>query len=342
MPLQPCVMEPDSQVLTSLFSSYPNSWPAPPPMAIPQIPSSNTAYPSSTGVSIESYAKPPLSGAPTFTSEPQEMPMQPSSMPPLPMTVTTLDHQHPQHHQQQPPQQTQQLPPPPPPPQSIHQTQALPQLPQPQLSQQHQPLHGRQIPPPLRTQYGYGNGTSGPPPLSVLTAPAPDTSVSIPRYIDSNPRPLKSPRTFGHEAIHSAGSLHEAASAEYRYGSSYSGMNNSTAELSPHASHPPNYTSAAQEPVNAGQPPASNNGQSARDFYPPAPAWTSTAGETVPAVSYPQAAARPYAYPDQFKAEYSATKTEAHLPPLPAQTSTGFPSPRGSFDAVHQYSWNAT
>jgi hypothetical protein len=58
----------------------------------------------------------------------------------------------------------------------------------------------------------------------------------------------------------------------------------------------------------------------------------------VPTMSYPSTEARTYGYPDQYKTGFSANKNETHLPPpTAAQASAGFPSPRGNFDAVHQY-----
>ncbi|KAG7288866.1 hypothetical protein NEMBOFW57_005225 [Staphylotrichum longicolle] len=125
----------------------------------------------------------PLSGAPAFTAEPQEMPMQPTSMGPsvqLPLSASHDPHHqhHPHHHQ----------------------------------TQQQQP--------PIRTQFA--TYTSAPPHHLSLSAPtgtaSADNSLAVPRYIgDTNPRPSKSPRHASHQSITSSIS-NDTASGEYRYG----------------------------------------------------------------------------------------------------------------------------
>jgi len=200
-----------------------------------------SAYPTST-LPPDPYQKLPLSGAPSFTAEPQEMPaLQQTSMPSVQLSLVSQDHQ---------------------------QSQAPP--------------------PPIRTQFA--TYSSAPPPHLSLSAPsAADNSLNVPRYVDSNPRPSKSPRHASHQSVHSAGSISaDTASGEYRYGPStgYAG----SSELSPGSAPPP---SSAQAPY--GSAPADNGGSASagsgnaasagpagppRDYFPPSQSWTTTAGET--------------------------------------------------------------
>lgn len=247
---------------------------------MPHNPGSAT-YPT-TSIPPDPYPKMPLSGAPSFTAEPQEMPIQQTSMPSVQLSLVAQDQQQ----------------------------------------------------PPIRTQYAtYVQGTSAPPHLSLSTTA--DNSLSVPRYVDSNPRPSKSPRHASHQSVASSIS-NETASGEYRYGPPpvYA-----TSEMSPQSQHPPAqgapaaYGTPTQD--NASAPPSATapNAPPPRDYFPPSQSWTTTAGEAPPPnVSYtnggaPGGADRPYAFPN--------VKAEPHpAPPGPPQQQT-------QYGSVGHYAWNA-
>jgi hypothetical protein len=66
-------------------------------------------------------------------------------------------------------------------------------------------------------RYAYATQPGGPAPLATS-----DAALSVPRYVDSNPRPTKSPRTMAaHDSVHSAGAVSNDSPSEYRYTSSY-------------------------------------------------------------------------------------------------------------------------
>ncbi len=98
----------------------------------------------------------------------------------------------------------------------------------------------------IRTQYAsYVQGSSAPAPqLSMPTAS--DNGLSVPRYVDNNPRPSKSPRHATHDSVHSGASLATSneTPGEYRYGPTpYMGVGGSSdlnAQQHPHtAQHSP-------------------------------------------------------------------------------------------------------
>ncbi|KAL2160682.1 hypothetical protein VTH06DRAFT_1370 [Thermothelomyces fergusii] len=164
-------------------NTYPTTWNPPPQVSMPHTPGSAT-YPTST-MPPDPYPKMPLSGAPAFTAEPQEMPMQPSSMGPsvqLPLSASHDPHQHQAQHHPHP------------------------------HAQQQQPTQ-----PPMRTQFA--TYTSAPPNHLSLSSTAgggsttsPDSSLAVPRYIgDTNPRPSKSPRHASHQSVASSISNETAA-----------------------------------------------------------------------------------------------------------------------------------
>ena len=256
---------------------------------MPHTPGSAT-YPTST-LPPDPYPKMPLSGAPTFTAEPQEMPMQPSSMGPsvqLPLSASHDPHHqhHPHHHQ---PQQQQ---------------------------------------PPIRTQFA--TYTSAPPHHLSLSAPtgtaSPDNSLAVPRYIgDTNPRPSKSPRHASHQSITSSIS-NDTAPGEYRYGPApthhhqgggagtgsggYPAGGDVVSPQSGHPSLPPppgpqsqvgqqgGYAQDSTGGAGGAQPtgPAGAAGGQAppRDYFPSSQGWTTTAGEAGAAAA---GGDRPYGYP---------------------------------------------
>ncbi|KAH6626204.1 hypothetical protein B0J18DRAFT_443768 [Chaetomium sp. MPI-SDFR-AT-0129] len=301
---------PQSPMQQMRSNSYPTTWNPPSQVSMPHAPASAT-YPSSSMAS-DPYPKMPLSGAAGFTAEPQEMPMQPTSMGPsvpLPLSASHDPHQqhhgHPHAHQQPPPQ------------------------------------------PPLRTQFN--SYTSGPPHhlslSSTTNATSPDNSLAVPRYIgDTNPRPSKSPRHASHQSVTSA-LTNETASGEYRYGpapthqtapTSYPAPDSHSPQNAHHPALPPPPTQGAGStgqsqgqpqqqapggpyshdtgaPQAPGAGPAGPSAASAsqqqqqqqhsappRDYYPGSQAWTTTAGAPSAgsgAEGPVGGADRPYGYP---------------------------------------------
>ena len=265
---------------------------------MPHTPGSAT-YPTST-LPPDPYPKMPLSGAPTFTAEPQELPMQPTSLGPsvqLPLTAHDPHHahhtQHHAHHHHHPSQ--------PPPPQ-----------------------------PPIRTQFATYT-SAAPHHLSLSsagTATSPDNSLAVPRYIgDTNPRPSKSPRHASHQSITSSLST-DTAPGEYRYGpapthggqgqqqqpspntttpttantntSAYAAATGSPQQQGGHATLPPPI-SQQQQPSQGSYAPEGGSGQAGnaqtgatagRDYYPASQGWSTGAGGEGAA-----GGDRPYGYP---------------------------------------------
>ncbi|KAL8305281.1 hypothetical protein RB600_008252 [Gaeumannomyces tritici] len=304
--------------MTMRSNSYPASWNP------THVPHGQGAYPATTMSAADSYPhKLPLSGANSFTTEPQDMGQQ-TSVPAMQLSLAAPDHQQ----------------------------------------------------PPIRTQYAYvPSGTSAPPQLSISTTA---DNLSVPRYVDSNPRPAKSPRHGSHQSIGSV--AHTEPSPEYRYGppAPYGSVSSNGADISPHTQHPPtpysqagvggtgsgagtpslpHVSSAAggqASTVSAGphSGPGSNPtsasavNQTNRDYFPPTTSWTTTAGEAPATVSYANGdSSRPYAYPDYkpgpspgiLKTE-SQSQAQHAAPPPPPYSATA----RGSFDGMNHYSWNAT
>ena len=242
-------------------------------------------YPATT-MAAEAYQKIPLSGAASFTAEPQELPLHPTSMPSKQLSLLTNDH---------------------------------PQ-------------------PPIRTQYAYVHGTSAPPPPQLSLPTVADSGLSVPRYVDNNPRPAKSPRHANHQSVHSSGSISNTdASNEYRYGPPYAGVNNhnSSTDISPQQPSQAPYGGAPQD----SQPQLSASSAShappapARDYFPSAASWTTTAGEA-PVPTYSTGDSRPYAIPDHYKTGPGGKSEQASV--------AGYAAGRGSFDGMSHYSWNAT
>jgi len=241
-------------------NSYPTSWNPQSQVSMPH--SATTPYPPSS-LSSDPYApqqqqppKMPLSGAPTFTAEPQDL--QQTSMPSVQLSLVSSDHSH------------------------------------------------TQPPPPIRTQFATYNTSSAPTHLSLSATT--DSSLNVPRYVDSNPRPSKSPR---HASNNSAGSLSaDTATGEYRYGPPSYVTGPASAELSPHSAAPQggsSYPPPGPQSAQGGEahPPVSSAPQSAgaqgppRDYFPSSQSWTTTAGEQQGGQGYGSATGgeRPYAYP---------------------------------------------
>ncbi|EHA48692.1 hypothetical protein MCOR27_005592 [Pyricularia oryzae] len=206
--------------------------------------------------------------------------------------------------------------------------------------------------PPIRTQYAYVPSGSAPPPqLSIQTTST--DGLSVPRYVDSNPRPTKSPRHASHQSVGSI--TNTESSPEYRYGppAPY-GMHSAGTDISPHSQQPPTPYGAAP-PVSSGPsmaqstssagvnsvytpttgpPSASAHGDSnpqsstamnppPRDYFPSSSSWTTTAGETPSSTSYTNGsdASRPYVYSDYNKVggqAHSSVKSETHTQPQPS------------------------
>ncbi|ROT43189.1 NDT80/PhoG like DNA-binding family protein [Sodiomyces alkalinus F11] len=184
----------------------------------------------------------------------------------------------------------------------------------------------RQPQPVARTSYSYAQSTTGPPPLSLSTTT--DAAASIPRYVDTNPRPTKSPRHGSHPSINSTSSMgNNDGSSEYRYSSSYPPVNQNTSEMPV-----PNYGTDAPSGTNPTPP---------REYYAPATGWTTSAGEPTSTMAYANES-RSYTSPGQYKS--STAVAPAKSEPLGATTgpSAVYNGPqRGSFDAMNHYSWHA-
>lgn len=202
--------------------------------------------------------------------------------------------------------------------------------------------------PPIRTQFAsYVQGTSAPPHLSLSTTA---DNLNVPRYVDNNPRPSKSPRHASHQSVTSSIS-NDTAPGEYRYGPPQSAY--STSEMSPQSQHPPGgqppppqYGTPSQE-NNTSAPPSATapNAPPPRDYFPSSQSWTTTAGEpSSSSVSYPNGGSdRPYAFPsgkpEPHPQSHQSHQSHPHPPP-PGQHSAG--GPGGVYGGVGHYAWNAT
>ncbi|KAF3348218.1 hypothetical protein VD0002_g7811 [Verticillium dahliae] len=179
-----------------------------------------------------------------------------------------------------------------------------------------------------RASFSYGHSTTAPPPLSIPTSA--DAALNIPRYVDSNHRPTKSPRHASHQSVQSGSSIANTdPSAEYRYSSSYVPLHGGNAGELPAPGYGADSTS-----IPHSAPP--------RDYYPPSTTWTTTAGEANATVAYTSSDNRSYSSPGQYKSNAPAVpvKNEQGAPP-PGSGAVYNGPPRGSFDAMNHYSWHA-
>ncbi|KAK4127806.1 p53-like transcription factor [Parathielavia appendiculata] len=298
-------------------NSYPTTWNPTPQVSMPHTTGAAT-YPTST-MPPDPYPKMPLSGAPTFTAEPQDMPLQPTSMGssvPLPLASPHDPHQH--HHAQQP---------------------------QPPIRTQYATYTSA---PPHHLSLSTTTGAAG--------GPSPDTSnLAVPRYIGDagNPRPSKSPRHASHQSVASSIS-NDTASGEYRYGpppsqpqqqhqqaphgGPYSAGASEVSPQSQHPSLPPLQDQAAngaasQPGIGVGSG-GGGGGQasSGRDYYTttgPAPGgWGPAPGDHGAAGAPGQGGDRPYGYPAGAAAGAAAggasVKTEPHAAAGGSAPGTGY------------------
>lgn len=173
---------------------------------------------------------------------------------------------------------------------------------------------------PLGSQYTYA-----PPrhlPLGATSQPGPDSTVSIPRFVDDG-RPSKAPRTGGHQTVHGSNPLPTGeAPGEYRYGA-YTPVSNGAGEVNP-PSYVPETTTSHSAP--------------SRELYQSPSTWTTSAGESTSTVAYAAPDGRPYAY-DQYK-----DRPSSGGPQIKAGGQGSHPEPyngahRGSFDGLSNYSW---
>ncbi|KAL2760520.1 hypothetical protein ACRALDRAFT_2095996 [Sodiomyces alcalophilus JCM 7366] len=184
-----------------------------------------------------------------------------------------------------------------------------------------------------RTPYSYAPSTTGPPPLS-MSATADAAAVNVPRYVDTNPRPTKSPRHGSHPSITSTASSmgnNNDGSSEYRYSSSYPPVNHQN----PGEMAVPNYTTTDAAP--------GTNPAPSREYYAPSAGWTTTAGETSSTAAY---ANESRSYPPPSPGQFKGSTVAAPVKNEPLATSTGssaaYSGPqRGSFDPMNHYSWHA-
>ncbi|KAK3327269.1 putative heterokaryon incompatibility protein [Cercophora scortea] len=223
------------------------------------------------------------------------------------------------------------------------------------VAQEQQQQQQQQQQPPIRTQYAsYVQGTSAPPHLSLSTTA--DSSLNVPRYVDSNPRPSKSPRHASHQSVHSTSSIsNDTASNEYRYGPpSYGGVNSNSSEISPQSQHPPSatYGTPSQDNTSAPSSASANPPAPPRDYFPSSQSWTTTAGESS-APAYTNGGDRPYAYPSikseaphshqqhhQQQQQHSQQQQQQQHSQQPPPHSGAAPS--GVYGGVGHYAWNAT
>ncbi|KAI1262480.1 NDT80/PhoG like DNA-binding family protein [Xylariaceae sp. FL1019] len=184
--------------------------------------------------------------------------------------------------------------------------------------------------PPIRTQYAYVPGTTAPSQISVpsttlgsATGGTDHSALSVPRYVDSNPRPTKSPR-HGHTS-----SITNDATSEYRYG-----------PPTTYDNPPPAYGASTTESTSGSSAIAGTgtpHSAPPRDYYPPTPSWTTTAGEhstsTVHAYHNGQTGGdnRPYTFADQYKTGH-AMPVKSEQPHAPVSYAP----------AVSHYSWSPT
>jgi hypothetical protein len=263
-------------------SSYPTAWSPSGQVPMTHIPASGPAYPATT-LSADPYQKMPLSEAPSFTTDPQDVSLQQSAAPSVQLSLPAQDHHH----------------------------------------------------APIRTQYAaYVHGTSASPQLSITTTA--DNGLGVPRYVDNNPRPSKSPRRTSHQSVQSTGSIsNDAASNEYRYGPPYGTLGSNASEMNPQTQHPPAYGAPAPESNSA--PPSATTAAHQRDFFPPPQTWTTTAGEpAAPGATYTNGGTRSYAFPDHYKTGHGGTKPD--LPHLSHHSASGiYPGHQ-----ITPYQWSAT
>ncbi|PHH49588.1 Transcription factor vib-1 [Ceratocystis fimbriata CBS 114723] len=164
---------------------------------------------------------------------------------------------------------------------------------------------------PIRTQYAYAPSTTGTSQLSA--AAVADSSLSVPRYVDGNPRPSKSPRNSYPSGSITTPSEH---ASEYRYGSSYHDitLNTNTGDF------------------NSGDSSTPNSAPS-RDYYPPASTWTSSSESSAPSSAYAS---------DGRSYSFDAYKTgSATVPPPPPAKGPVPSSTAAPLYSSSNYSWNS-
>lgn len=185
------------------------------------------------------------------------------------------------------------------------------------------PLVSNEHPSEIRTQYAYVPGTRAPSPMAASTPSlgSADHRLRVPRYMDSNSRPTKSPRHPNNpQSVQSSSTTTttSTASPEYRYGPPYVPVNSNSSE---------SYSAENSSSNHAhSQPPA-------RDYYPPSSSWTTTAGEPAASVSsYHSSESRPYSLSEAYKTGHA-------VPPV----RTEQPSAPGAYaSTLNHYSWSPT
>ncbi|KAH8198222.1 hypothetical protein TruAng_007606 [Truncatella angustata] len=256
--------------VTMRSNSYP-TWNHSGQHPVSQMPQSATAAYAPTSLSAESYQKLPISGNQTYTTEPQDLPLQ-ATMPPVQVSMVANEQQ-----------------------------------------------------PAIRTQYAYIQNTTAPPQLSIpatAMSSGSDNSLNVPRYVDNNARPSKSPRHGNHPSVHSTSSLTNNDGSEYRYGSSYVGVNHN---------NPSDMTSSSYGAGDSGSAAGHQHPQPpSREYYPPATTWASESTPTVQ--TYHNTDSRPYTYSDQYKTGHA-------MPPLKTEHAQTQASYGGS---LGHYNWSPT
>ncbi|KAB5563364.1 NDT80/PhoG like DNA-binding family protein [Coniochaeta sp. 2T2.1] len=289
-------------------NTYPQSWNGPNQMPLSHIPSSGPAYPASS-LPADPYHKVPLSGAPSYSTEPQDMPLQ-TTMPSVQLTLAAQD-----QHQQQPPIRTQYATyvqgSSAPAPQLSLSTTADSSLSVPRYMDHasnrpiksprhasHQSVHstGSSVPSdPTSSEYRYGPGAYG--------------------GVSSTPTEISPQGT--HPAPGSYGAASGGAAQQQQQHQQESG------------SAPSSATTAAPPP---------------RDYFPSAQSWTTTAGEAPSSsVSYTNGEHNRYAYPYQEKSGggHAKTDTPHHHQGQHQHQQQGQAAQQGYGGQVH-YQWNTT
>ncbi|KAI1330155.1 NDT80/PhoG like DNA-binding family protein [Xylariaceae sp. FL0255] len=202
-------------------------------------------------------------------------------------------------------------------------------------------LASTEQPASIRTQYAaYIPGTSAPsqipPPPATLGSTGGNSehsASSIPRYVDPNPRPSKSPRHGAHQSIPSTSSLiNNDSASEYRFGppqtTTYESTSSTYGATSAESAGSISAISSTGAAHSSAQAPP-------RDYYPPASSWTTTASENSSVNAYHNGTtggeSRPYSFPDQYKTGHSMSVKTEQPPPSASYASS-----------MHHYAWSPT
>jgi hypothetical protein len=184
----------------------------------------------------------------------------------------------------------------------------------------------------IRAQYAYAP-PSGPAPLATS-----DAALSVPRYVDNNPRPTKSPRNLTHDSVHSASAVSNDSPSEYRY-SSYPPISAGGAGehgshgTGGHGSHGPQtpYGAEATGPQSAVQTP--------REYYPShSSTWGTSASSESPSTLAPYPG-HPHPHPHHEGRSYTFPNAgyKAAAAPHGSATPTASGPPKADHHPGHHH-----